>query len=136
MIKEQYILDTNAVIELMREPTCLVARRLVENGGVDYCAISDITLYELYAGAFSSQKAENNVRAVEQLTSWLKVIPSATAYREAARQKAALRNAGQLIEDIDILIGSTAIETGRILVTQNEKHMKRLQGIRTENWNK
>ena len=40
----------------------------------------------------------------------------------------------ELIEDIDILIGSTAIFEGRILVTGNVNHMNRLEGIMLEDW--
>lgn len=132
----QYLLDTNAVVEIMRQPLCLVARRLVESGGVSYCAISDITLYELYAGAYASQNVQKNVEAVDRLTQWLHVIPSAQAYKDAARQKASLRSHGQLIEDVDILIGSTAVVTGRVLVSANGKRLSRLKGIQVADWSK
>jgi tRNA(fMet)-specific endonuclease VapC len=39
-----------------------------------------------------------------------------------------------LIEDLDILIGCTAIASDRILVTANVKHFERLKGIQLENW--
>ena len=132
----QFLLDTNAVIEIMRNPQGMVARRLMENGGVSYCAISDITLYELYAGAYASQHVEKNVMAVDKLTEWLQVIPSSLAYKEAARQKISLRASGQIIEVIDILIGCTAIVTGRVLVSANTKHLSRLQGIQITDWSK
>ena len=41
-----------------------------------------------------------------------------------------------MIEDADILIGSTAIVNDLIMVTENEKHIGRLQGITIDNWNK
>jgi len=134
MSVQHYLLDTNAVIEILRNPQGMVSRRLMENGGVSYCAISDITLYELYAGAYASQHVDNNVAAVDRLTEWLQVIPSSSAYKEAARQKVSLKAEGQMIEVIDILIGCTAIVSGRVLVSANLKHLGRLEGIQITDW--
>lgn len=134
MSVQYYLLDTNAVIEILRNPQGVVSRRLMENGGVSYCAISDITLYELYAGAYASQHVDNNVAAVDRLTEWLQVIPSSSAYKEAARQKVSLKAEGQMIEVIDILIGCTAIVSGRVLVSANLKHLGRLEGIQITDW--
>ena len=38
------------------------------------------------------------------------------------------------IEDFDLFIGCTAIAMGYTLVTENVKHLSRLQGITIENW--
>lgn len=131
---QRFLLDTNAVIDILREPQGTVAQRLLENGGISLCAISDITLYELYAGAYASRHVEKNLASVDKLTEWLQVIPSSQAYKEAARQKVELITCGQIIEVIDLLIGCTAIVTGRVLVTSNQKHLGRLQGIEIADW--
>jgi tRNA(fMet)-specific endonuclease VapC len=131
---QYYLLDTSAVVEILRNPQGMVARRLMENGGVSYCAITDITLYELYAGAYASKHVDKNVAAIDRLTDWIQVIPSSQAYKEAARQKISLRASGQVTEVIDILIGCTAIVSKRILVSSNFKHLGRLQGIQITDW--
>ena len=41
---------------------------------------------------------------------------------------------GQLIEDADIIIGTTAIINNLVMVTENVKHIGRLNGIVVENW--
>ena len=51
-----------------------------------------------------------------------------------AVQKAFLRKKGQLIEDADIIIGTTAIINNMVMVTENVKHIGRLNGIVVENW--
>ena len=51
-----------------------------------------------------------------------------------AKEKAALRKNGTLIDDIDIFIGATAIANNMILVTDNERHLERLSNIKIENW--
>ena len=48
--------------------------------------------------------------------------------------KAYLKNKGLIIDDFDILIGSTAIKHNLIMVTENVKHLSRLPGISVENW--
>jgi tRNA(fMet)-specific endonuclease VapC len=55
-------------------------------------------------------------------------------WNEFAVQKAFLRNKGQLIEDADIIIGTTAIINNMVMVTENVKHIGRLNGIVVENW--
>lgn len=39
-----------------------------------------------------------------------------------------------LIEDADIIIGTTAIINNMVMVTENVKHIGRLNGIVVENW--
>jgi len=51
-----------------------------------------------------------------------------------AKEKALLRKTGTLIDDMDIFIGATAIANNMVLVTDNEKHLKRLSNIKIENW--
>jgi predicted nucleic acid-binding protein len=53
---------------------------------------------------------------------------------EAAKQYAYLRKNGITIDDDDILIGSFAIEKESVLVTNNTKHFKNLNGIQLVNW--
>jgi tRNA(fMet)-specific endonuclease VapC len=56
------------------------------------------------------------------------------AATEFARIKNTLLRSGTPIEDMDILIGAHARACGFTLVTDNEKHFKRIEGLRTENW--
>lgn len=130
---KQYLLDSNAAIELLRNRTGSVAVQLI-NAGIDNCAVSDITIYELYYGAYCSKNVKQNIASIENFKKWMTVIPSSEAFEEAARQKAKLRAEGGLIEDFDILIGCTAKVSGRALVTDNLKHLSRIEGIQIENW--
>ncbi len=51
-----------------------------------------------------------------------------------ARQKAILRKKGQLIEDSDLWIAASSIAYDMIMVTENVKHLGRLQNVRIEKW--
>lgn len=48
--------------------------------------------------------------------------------------KAYLRSQGKLIDDFDLLIGSTAIANNMIAVTEDVKHLGMIPRIKIENW--
>jgi tRNA(fMet)-specific endonuclease VapC len=52
-----------------------------------------------------------------------------------AKEKVKLRKQGTPIHDeFDLLIGVTAVENKLVLVTDNEKDFKNIEGIKVENW--
>ena len=48
--------------------------------------------------------------------------------------KASLEKSGKIIDDMDLLIASTALTRNLVLVTNNEKHFNRINGLEIENW--
>lgn len=52
----------------------------------------------------------------------------------AAEIYADLYQRGGLIGDADILIAATAIVEGCGLVTNNERHFERIEGLNVDNW--
>jgi tRNA(fMet)-specific endonuclease VapC len=62
------------------------------------------------------------------------VIPVYNSLDIYAKEKAKLRKQGLLIDDFDILIGSTAIANDMIMVTNNVAHLSRLDKITIEDW--
>lgn len=128
----QYLLDSNICIYFLRNKQKVV-ERLAEVGW-DNCYISEYSVAELYYGAECSDCAEENLKDVADFCSAIHVIPISGAIREFARQKSFLRRSGTMIEDADIFIGATAIVNGMVMVTENVRHLARLQGISIENW--
>ena len=137
----KYLLDTTVIIDLFRGNRN-IADKLVQVG-VDECCISDITVYELYAGAYrkkrkSGSKTQEEIdKEIKKLDGIIQKIPVLTitdSAKTAGRQKAFLTDNGDIIEDCDVLIGAAAIWNDLILVTSNEKHHGRLFGIQLENW--
>lgn len=52
-----------------------------------------------------------------------------------AKEKVRLRLAGTPADDnFDLLIGCTAVKYGMIMVTENIKDFKNIQGIQLQNW--
>lgn len=56
------------------------------------------------------------------------------AAEKFARTKARLKIEGNLIEDMDLIKASIALANSCILVTNNVKHFKRIDGLKIENW--
>lgn len=54
----------------------------------------------------------------------------------AADIYANLYKRGQIVGDADILIAATALENNLPIVTNNERHFKRITGLQVLNWNK
>lgn len=71
---------------------------------------------------------------LNNLLSRLQVLPFATAIDMYAREKARLRRNGEIIPDFDLLIGATAVASGMKMVTNNAKHLSRIDGIEIEDW--
>ena len=53
----------------------------------------------------------------------------------ASQIYADLKNSGDMIEDDDIFIGATALESEAVLITNNEQHLGRIKDLKIEVWN-
>lgn len=97
--------------------------------------ISAITLAELEHGVEKSARPEQNRIALTQFCAPLEILPfddaSASAY---GRIRAALEKKGQVIGPMDLLIAAHALTAAHTLVTSNEKELRRVKGLRVENW--
>jgi len=59
-----------------------------------------------------------------------------TSIRLSAEIFGSLRRKGISIGTSDILIAGQALENGWVLVTNNEKHFRHIEGLETANWKK
>jgi tRNA(fMet)-specific endonuclease VapC len=131
----KYLLDTNICVFFLRGKKAVTEQILIN--GIHNCFISEVTVAELFYGVESDElNFKENRKKVNEFIDILTVIPITNTLLEYARQKALLRKTGNLIDDMDLFIGVTAIENNMILVTDNEKHLNRLQNIKIENWTK
>jgi predicted nucleic acid-binding protein len=105
--------------------------------GLDHLAVSFISLSELYYGAYKSQKVKQNLSAIKSLESKLKKVESNREVCESfGKLKSELEKDGKIIDDADLFIACCALETNRVLVTNNERHFSRIKGLKLENWTK
>lgn len=129
---KHYLLDTNVCVYFLRNRYG-VAQHIAAVGW-ENCCISEITVAELLYGAESSNDAERNSRLVEDLCNHIEVVPLRDVLRTYAREKTRLRRNGTCIDDLDLFIGSTAKAYSYILVTENLRHLNRIESIQIENW--
>jgi len=129
----KYLLDTNVCVFFLRGKKSIVEQ--IFNKGINNCFISEITVAELFYGIECDEyNFDENRKKVTEFIEILTVIPIREIFLEYARQKAILRKKGNLIDDMDLFIGSTAVANDMVLVTDNEKHLNRLSNIKIENW--
>jgi tRNA(fMet)-specific endonuclease VapC len=128
----RFLLDTNAVIGLLNDPTSKLARRVRRHSPSDI-AISAIVLHELYFGAFNSQRATQNVALVDSLQFGVLDFERDDA-RHAGEIRAVLRSAGTPIGPYDALIAGQARARQLVLVTHNLKEFRRVSGLGLEDW--
>lgn len=131
-MQDTFLLDTNICVHLLRGDGRL-HEKMMEVQWVN-CCISELTVAELYYGAECSDRVDEVTSVVSEFVASMRVIPFEVCIREYCRQKARLRRLGTLIEDIDLFIGSTAVAMGYVMVSENQKHLSRLEHIRLENW--
>lgn len=130
-----YVLDTNVLIDLLHHNEEVV--RHIGRVGVSTCAISVITLLELYRGAYSMNTEEGRLEELAKirlLAETFEVLPVSAENESYAREWKRLRDAGTPIDDFDLIIGTSALENGYILVSNNLRHMQRIEGLLLEDW--
>lgn len=129
-----YMLDTNILIYAMRHPKDKLVQKLIDHACGDIC-ISTITLAELELGILRSSNPLKNRQSLMAVLSGIDVLLfDNVAATEFAVIKDRLLRAGTPIEDMDILIGAHAKSLNYTLVSENIRHMERIEGLRVENW--
>ncbi len=127
-----YLLDTNICISMLKDKYGV--REAILKVKPEHCYVSEITLGELYYGAFFSNNPSERLKDVAFITNHFKIIPVTETLSIFGEIKAQLRREGNLIDDFDILIGCAAIQNNLVMVTDNIKHLNRLPHIVIENW--
>lgn len=126
-----YLLDTCICIALIKEVPAVVNH--IRRVGVSECKISDLTIGELYFGAYKSGRKEH-FDDVAEIQGLFEQYSTNICMREYGDIRWQLENKGLRIDSIDLLIGATALHEDLILVTGNVKHFGRIPGLKVENW--
>lgn len=127
----RYLLDTNAIIALMKGHAGLLAR-LRACQPEDF-GMPSIVAHELYYGAYRSQHLDDNLRRVEALRFELLDFDREDA-RRAGQLRALLSAQGTPVGPYDILIAGQAWARGLTLITRNVREFQRISQIAVENW--
>lgn len=129
---KKYLLDTNICIFFMKGKYGIDKR--IEKVKQKNCFISEITAAELLYGSYHSNNPDKYVADTKKFLSFFTILPIFSSLETFAIQKSKLIGKGAIIDNFDLLIGATAIHNGMIMVTENVRHLSRLEGIVVENW--
>lgn len=128
-----YLLDTNILSDLIRNPSGAAAQRIEAVGAQAICT-SIIVAAELRYGCAKKGSAKLS----ERVASVLQAIPvlalDSPADAQYGKLRAALEAAGQPIGGNDLLIAAQALALGLTLVTDNTREFGRIHGLKVENW--
>ena len=131
MSGEKFVLDTNAVIALVKGDQRFIAK-ITQHVPNDICMTS-ITLHELYYGACKSQRRAENLARIELLK--LEVLPfDEQDALSAGTVRASLAAAGTPIGPLDVLIAGAALARKLTLVTHNTREFERVSDLRLADW--
>ncbi len=129
----RYLLDTNIVSDLVRNPQGKVAQRIARVGEARVCT-SIIVAAELRYGAAKRGSPRLSAQ-LEAVLAALEVLPfEAPADVTYASLRAGLEQAGRPIGANDTLIAAQALAVGCTIVTDNEKEFARVRHLPRENW--
>jgi len=129
----RYLLDTNVVLDLIRNPQGVVAARVREVGEAPVCT-SIIVAAELRYGAM--KKGSSRLAAqLEAILGVLDVLPfEAPADAAYGLIRTRLEQAGRPIGGNDLLMAAQAIALGHTIVTDNEAEFARIGSLACANW--
>jgi tRNA(fMet)-specific endonuclease VapC len=128
-----HLLDTDICIHAMKSRDLVLSRRLDELRGS--CAVSDVSIYELYSGAERYEMPAKRKAIIETFIGRLIVLPfDTTAARIAASLNFRLESKGQRIGGFDMLIAATALAHNLTLFTNNTREFKRVPELALESF--
>jgi tRNA(fMet)-specific endonuclease VapC len=129
----RYMLDTNVISDLIRNPKGKAAKRIARVGENNICT-SIIVAAELRYGC-AKKGSERLLKSVEDLLAEIDVLPfESPADVEYGNIRSELENAGKPIGANDFLIAAHAAAVDATIVTANVDEFKRVRGLKVENW--
>jgi tRNA(fMet)-specific endonuclease VapC len=132
-VATRYLLDTNILSDLIRNPQGPVAARIA-HAGEDQVCTSLIVASELRFGA-AKRGSERLSRQLEMVLAVIDVLPlQSPADRHYADLRRILERAGTPIGPNDMLIAAHALSIAATLVTANVREFRRVPGLAVENW--
>lgn len=124
------VLDTNFLIYLLRNKAAADVADFYENPKT-----TTITLFELFYGAWRSSKPQENILKIRSLLKSIDILEfDKSAAEKAGEIQAGLMNSGIPVDLQDVLIAGIVIANKEELVTRDDDHFSRIQGLRCRSW--
>ena len=130
-----YLIDTDIIIYSLKGNS-MVQKWMLDNQAIPKF-ISVITYGELIYGARKSKHPAKNTATANRVAGLFPVIDINKGVIEIFGEiKAKLETRGNKIDDMDLLIASTAVYMNLSLVTNNKSHFGRIEDLSLENWDR
>jgi tRNA(fMet)-specific endonuclease VapC len=129
----RFMLDTNIISDMIRNPTGKAARAMAREGDAAVCT-SIVVASELRYGCARKGSAKL-LNKVEELLAEIPVLPlDVSVDAEYGALRTGLEAAGQIIGHNDLFIAAHARALGTTLVTANTGEFNRIKSLKVENW--
>ncbi|PIR43790.1 VapC toxin family PIN domain ribonuclease [candidate division WWE3 bacterium CG10_big_fil_rev_8_21_14_0_10_32_10] len=123
-----YLLDTNIIIDHLRIKEGVIQKEWVSPGYISF-----VTYSELFYGVYKSKFSKKNLLLLSDFLEENEIIVINSDNKTCeyfGRLKAHLEKRGRRIEDADLFIAATAITNNLVLVTQNNKHFRKIEDLK------
>lgn len=128
-----YCLDTDIIIEYFRGNEAI--KNKIENlGDNDSIGLTWLSVYEFFKGIFASGKFDEEMFLKKFVKSAVMLEESYESTKIGGDIYGTLKRNGNLLNDADIIIASIVKSRDSVLVTNNEEHFRRINGLKVENW--
>ncbi len=128
-----FLIDTDIIIYSLKGNTDVQKWMLATQNVPKF--ISVITYGELIYGAKKSMHPEKNCATANRVVELFPILDINRGIIELFGElKARLEESGNRIDDMDLLIASSAIYMNLSLVTNNAAHFSRIDSLILENW--
>lgn len=132
-MKVSYLLDTNIISDLVKNPRGVVAEKITKIGENNIFT-SVIVACELRFGA--RKKGSKQLQySLDQILASLTILPLTSPVEDYyAKIRTELEQGGNLIGPNDLLIAAHALAENCTLVTANIREFSRISELSVENW--
>ena len=128
-------LETDFLIALIRKDKEALKKLGTLLAEDERITTTPINASELFKGAYLSERIDDNLKAVRGILNRLELLDftrgAAAYYGEIYSE---LKERGELIGDLDILVASIALANNEKLITRNIKHYNRIRELEIESW--
>jgi tRNA(fMet)-specific endonuclease VapC len=132
-VSRLYLLDTNILSDLVRNPNGRVRDEIVRSGAQSVVT-SIVVAAELRYGA-AKRNSPRLTAQVETILGSMNILPLEPPADEIyGFIRADLERRGVSIGQYDLLIAAQALASNLTLVTDNEREFSRVAGLGVENW--
>jgi tRNA(fMet)-specific endonuclease VapC len=129
----RYLLDTNILSDVIRNPQGRAARQIVEVGDRAVCT-SIVVAAELWYGAVK-RNSDRLTAQVDVVLGAIEILAiESPVERVYGELRARLERAGHQIGGNDLLIAAQSLSLGLTLVTDNQREFSRIVELPCANW--